>query len=161
MTIHYFVTICTRNRECLFGDIIAGEMRLNDAGKMVNQCWIDIPIHFPDVKLDQFVIMPNHVHGILTIVNPRRGTACRAPTGRTTWWQRNYYEHIIRNEESLARIRKYIANNPENWDSDDENPTIGFIFNMTRTHIIPEKEICWIPVFFVESKFGIFNLRPK
>ena len=89
------------------------------------------------------------------------GTACRAPTGRTTRWQRNYYEHIIRNEESLARIRKYIANNPENWDSDDENPTIGFIFNMTRTHIIPEKEICWIPVFFVESKFGIFNLRPK
>ena len=65
----YFVTICTRNRECLFGGIENGRMTLNDAGMIAHQCWQDIPAHFPHIMLDTFVIMPNHIHGILVITN--------------------------------------------------------------------------------------------
>ena len=65
----YFITICTHEREPLFGDVVGGEMHLNDAGRIAEQCWLDIPNHFPHVELDEFVIMPNHVHGILWIVD--------------------------------------------------------------------------------------------
>jgi REP element-mobilizing transposase RayT len=74
----YFVTICTRERECLFGHVVNGEMRLNDAGEIARRCWEDIPDHFPLAELDAFVIMPNHVHGIIVV--PGKGTACRALT---------------------------------------------------------------------------------
>lgn len=65
----YFVTVCTKNRECLFGEIENGEMKLNDAGKIAYQCWQNIPMHFPHVATDRFEIMPNHIHGILFINN--------------------------------------------------------------------------------------------
>ena len=64
----YFVTICTLDRACLFGEIMQGEMWLNDCGRVAEKCWLDIPSHFPHVELDAFVIMPNHIHGILWIV---------------------------------------------------------------------------------------------
>lgn len=153
----YFVTICTRNRECLFGDVLNGQMRLNDAGKMAEQCWRAIPEHFPHVVLDAFVVMPNHVHGILCIHDTRVGANNYSPLppvmplgvphgtsktvgsvvrgfkiGVTKWmrshtathdvWQRNYHEHIIRDEHSLARIREYIVDNPTQWALDRENP---------------------------------------
>ncbi|GIV55248.1 MAG: hypothetical protein KatS3mg040_0016 [Candidatus Kapaibacterium sp.] len=63
----YFVTICTQGRACLFGQVVEGQMRLNEAGHIAQQCWTDIPNHFPHVQLDVFIIMPNHVHGILVI----------------------------------------------------------------------------------------------
>jgi REP element-mobilizing transposase RayT len=63
----YFVILCTQNRECLFGDIVDGGMRMNDAGNIARQCWDDIPIHFPHVDLDGFVVMPNHIHAIVVI----------------------------------------------------------------------------------------------
>ena len=75
----YFVTLCTQRRECLFGDIVNGEMVMNDAGRLVGKCWSDIPIHFLRVELDEFVIMPNHVHGIV-VITTGTGTACRAHT---------------------------------------------------------------------------------
>ena len=65
----YFVTICTQSRECLFGEIVDGGMRLNSAGDITCQCWDDIPTHFPHVDLDAFVVMPNHVHGIVVITD--------------------------------------------------------------------------------------------
>ncbi|MCP9441172.1 MAG: hypothetical protein NNA20_01135 [Nitrospira sp.] len=149
----YFVTIVTQNRACLFGEVVDGAMRLNEIGKIVRQCWLDIPAHFAHTELDEFVVMPNHVHGIIVIIDGR-GTACRAPTeqfGRpvtgsiptvirsfksavTTHitqqrgtpgapvWQRNYYEHIIRNEGELHGIREYITNNPLQWAMDREHP---------------------------------------
>ena len=160
----YFVTICTRDRECLLGEITVGadsrvfpEMRLNDAGRAVQQCWIAIPDHFPHVELDVFVVMPNHVHGIVVIVDGR-GTACRAPTAEQfgcpvsgsiptifrsfksavtkcinemrgtrgeKLWQRNYWEHIVRNESELNRIREYIQNNPAQWELDKLYPGGG------------------------------------
>jgi len=149
----YFVTICTQGRACQFGEVIDGEMRLNHAGKIVEECWSAIPDHFPSVEMDKFTIMPNHIHGILVMCG--RGTACRAPTAeqfgkprpgslptimrsfksavtirinqmRSTpgqpIWQRNYYEHIIRNDGALGRIREYIAYNPAKWADDPENP---------------------------------------
>jgi putative transposase len=70
----YFVTICTQDRACLFGDVVNGEMLLNAAGRMVQTVWDDVPNHYPGVELDAFVVMPNHVHGIVVV-------AGFAPTG--------------------------------------------------------------------------------
>jgi REP element-mobilizing transposase RayT len=150
----YFVTIVTHGRECLFGDVVDGQMQLNNAGRFAEQCWLDIPHHFLHVELDAFVVMPNHVHGIIVIpdfVGAKNfsplpdgtpflsrsrtiGSVVRGfKIGVTKWlrinidisavWQRNYYEHIIRNEESLDRIREYIVNNPLQWAVDRENPS--------------------------------------
>jgi putative transposase len=63
----YFITVCTHNREFLFGGIVDGKMAMNNAGRMAKKCWFDIPIHFPHVALDTFIIMPNHIHGVLVI----------------------------------------------------------------------------------------------
>ena len=63
----YFLTICTQNQKCLFGNVVNGEMVLNDAGRVAEQCWCDIPVYFPHVALDAFIIMPNHIHGVLVI----------------------------------------------------------------------------------------------
>ncbi len=63
----YFITLCTQNRERLFGEILNGEMRLNEFGKIAHQCWLEIPNHFPHVQLDEFVIMPDHIHGIIVL----------------------------------------------------------------------------------------------
>jgi REP element-mobilizing transposase RayT len=69
----YFVTICTKNHECIFGSIINGKMILNEKGRIVDKCWKGIPVHFLNTELDNFVIMPNHIHGIL-ILNDSVGT---------------------------------------------------------------------------------------
>ena len=149
----YFVTICTHGRECLFGEIMDGEMRLNAAGQAAQAEWVRLPERFQSIELDEFVIMPNHLHGIILVgagLAPpdsgaaSRGAASSAPTlghilrafksisaiavnrllGRSgrSLWQRNYYEHIVRSENELARIREYIANNPAQWALDRENP---------------------------------------
>jgi putative transposase len=162
----YFVTICTQNRACLFGEVVDGTMLLNDAGRMIQTAWDDIPVHYAGVAIDAFVVMPNHIHGIVVLVGaapcgrPPLGQAsssgqARGPTPtmaislpdvvhrfktlttkqyadgvkQSGWlpfpghlWQRNYYEHIIRDEESLSRIRQYIADNPAQWALDRENP---------------------------------------
>jgi hypothetical protein len=163
----YFVTIVTHQRQCLFGAIVDGAMRLNEWGAIAERCWMEIPQHYPHVILDAFVIMPNHVHGIIilnennfngSIVgaigannhspfvgannhSPQRNDRPRGTThtigsivrgfkiGVTKWfrqhtdiynvWQRNYYEHIIRNEIELNKIREYILNNSLNWETDE------------------------------------------
>ncbi len=146
----YFVTICTRDRACLFGDVVDGQMRVNDCGQVVVDSWLWLPGQYPHVDLDEWVVMPNHLHGIMILTGPDgRGGSRTAPTknhkpiGRLIGafktvstkclntmrstpglpvWQRNYYEHIIRNEESLHRIRQYIVGNPARWEEDPENP---------------------------------------
>ena len=162
------MTICTENRECMFGDVVEGKIALADPGRMAESVWRDLPEHYPGVALDEFVVMPNHLHGIVILVGAGHAnvepvgagaSACPEP-GRpqgvaptlslpdvvhrfkslTTaryrqavrnqgWppfngrlWQRNYYEHVIRDEEELDRARKYIAENPLRWDQDPENP---------------------------------------
>jgi len=204
----YYITICTHDRSHYFGTIQNGEVAFSDMGKIVEQYWCEIPNHFPFVQLDEWVIMPNHVHGIIAIENFGTGAATGSgdsdncyhrcnhhhhrdkampgrdkampgrdkampclykcnkcnnngnihPTnnkipisrfqnqGRGTIsaiigsyksvctktinksqnkipfaWQPRFHDHIIRDEIALNRIRKYIANNPTNWDSDDLN----------------------------------------
>jgi hypothetical protein len=75
----YFVTICTHDRRCLFGEVVDKQMILNEAGQIVEECWHGIPCHFLHAALYEFIVMPNHIHGIVAIANGR-GTACRAPT---------------------------------------------------------------------------------
>ncbi len=79
----YFITIVTQERTCLFGDVVDGQMRLNDTGEIVRQCWLDIPAHFPNTGLDEFVVMPNHVHGIIVIVGAGSPRPYNAPDAQT------------------------------------------------------------------------------
>ncbi|MCZ4693613.1 transposase [Ancylomarina euxinus] len=181
----YFITICCQDRTCLFGKIDKGEMILNEAGKMIESEWLALKSRFPNIVLDEFVVMPNHFHGILGIVDknavvptnnnvetPLAGVQNNktgkpdigqpqgsAPTGITptiktnptvgniigafksitsveyikgietkNWnqfkkrlWQRNYWEHIIRNDGAFDRISEYIQNNPRKWNEDKLN----------------------------------------
>ncbi|MCL4535111.1 MAG: transposase [Bacteroidetes bacterium] len=184
----YFVTICIQNRaSLLFGDIVDGSGVLpSQAGAMVAQAWSDLPLRFPWIRLDAFVVMPNHIHGVIFIERQDRARAigkgerdlhsssayasgpsdgkhrsnqagdCTAwPRGTSEgslgriiqafkslttreyiigvrdrrWppflgklWQRNYYEHIVRGEDELDRIRHYIDDNPLKWQIDQDNP---------------------------------------
>ena len=80
---YYFVTICTHEKQCYFGDVVDGEMHLSQIGKIARQYWLEIPQHSKYTYLDKFVIMPNHVHGIIVIDNPdnpSRDVACYVPT---------------------------------------------------------------------------------
>jgi len=160
----YFVTICTCNKECLFGDVVDGKMELSEIGTIADNCWNDIPNHFQNVSSDYFVVMPNHIHGIINIVGakhshlmstdkistlPANASPLR-PNGTDSGslgaiiqnfksvttrkinrilkrrdiplWQRNYYEHVVRNNDDLNEIREYIINNPLKWELDKENP---------------------------------------
>ena len=156
----YFITVCTQNRQCLFGVLKDGEVILSVAGQMIFRWWTELNRRFPSVETAEFVVMPNHIHGIVVIsvgadlcVGPgSNGGQCAhagAPLARIVqWfktmttneyirgvkdkslppfsgrlWQRNYYEHVIRSEQSLSRIRQYVADNPARWDFDRENPS--------------------------------------
>jgi putative transposase len=148
----YFVTICTQDRKYLFGDIKQSRMLMNYVGHAVVECWNDIQTHFPHVELDEFIVMPNHIHGVAMIsdVGARHAVPLPEQFGKPVsgslptiiWsfksavtkhinelrqtpgsqlWQRNYWEHIIRNEQELNRIREYIRNNPMQWGMDRLN----------------------------------------
>lgn len=184
----YFITFCTHNRLCLFGDIVDGQMYLNDAGRIVVDEWTKTPEIRNEIILDKWVVMPNHFHGIMIITNDtfRNGTdtpGCIIPTlqGRSggladqgsqvglvfqkgasgysgkgdrrvaptgpkprsigaimagyksavtkrinemcqtpgmALWQRNYWEHVIRDESEMNSLRQYVQNNPAQWESD-------------------------------------------
>jgi len=105
---------------------------------IVQQIWDDLPTHYHGIDLDAFIVMPNHVHGIIILADQsaRRHAIPEIVRGFKTFsargvneragksgvlWQRGYYEHVIRNEKALDRIRVYIANNPARWADDPEN----------------------------------------
>jgi len=166
---YYFITIRAHNREHLFGEIVDGHMVLNVAGEMVRGLWYEITNDFPNVALHDFVVMPNHIHGIIQIkyrgtvgvplvgtlnvdgeincngIHNKRAPIKGAPTvgniigafkSKTTntyitmvknntlppfnkrIWQRNYYEHVVRDENDYVRIAEYIENNPSTWNDD-------------------------------------------
>ena len=154
----YFVTICTYQRRNTFGTVIDGNMVLSQWGEIVNNEWRRTETVRANVELDAFVIMPNHLHGVVLIVEdePANKSASenhnanlQKPAGslgqiighfksiatkriRTVAaareapvWQRGYYEHIIRNEESLNEIRAYIISNPGRWSADSLNISGG------------------------------------
>lgn len=158
----YFITICCQNRICRFGEIINNEMVLNDFGKIAHDEWIKTTELRPNVELGKFVIMPNHIHGIIRLSRrgelhspenedvfdtpqpPENEGVCKTPPRSPSQtvgaivrgykssvtkqlhllgfdeqlWQRNYYEHIIRNEQSYQTISNYIINNPAKWNND-------------------------------------------
>ncbi|SHF17245.1 transposase [Dysgonomonas macrotermitis] len=152
----YFVTICTQNMKCIFGEVTDGKIEyrdsdvgaglcsalnskivhLSDIGVIVQNQWLSLPQRFPTIELFNFIVMPNHFHGIIHIrteQNPAPTlsdiicafksitTKIRNKSFHTTGqkiWQRNYYEHIIRNDRSLIQIADYISSNPVNWQSD-------------------------------------------
>ena len=175
------MTICTQNRECLFGAVVDGQSALTGSGEMIESVWCELPDHYPGVAVDAFVVMLNHIHGIVILVGagapacPEPGQPQGVPdrpgkpqgvggelgqpqgvaptlslpdvvhrfksltTARyrrevrdSGWqpfagrlWQRNYYEHVIRDEDELDRVRQYIAENPLRWDEDPENPEVA------------------------------------
>lgn len=145
----YYVTICTFDGECLFGKVNKETMILNEVGKNADRCWLKIPEHCSNVKLYDYIVMSNHIHGIIELVNENVGVqyleplqhryqhiipqsvgsiVCGFKVGVSKWvrkntnvkyvWQRNYYEHIIRNEKDLFRIQNYINENPLRWSED-------------------------------------------
>ncbi|PMB21184.1 transposase [Fischerella thermalis CCMEE 5205] len=165
----YFVTICTRDRTCFFGDVIDGKVDLSEIGKIAQLYWAEIPSHFDHTYIDAYAIMPNHVHGIVVIDRPhnvetrhgqtRHGASLHQPQTQpidqsnkfaplksgslqaiinaykssvTRWcrkngqenfgWQSRFYDHVIRADSSLDRIREYILNNPSKWEDDKDNP---------------------------------------
>jgi len=167
----YYITVVTHNRELLFGEVVDGEMKLSNLGQIAQREWERLPKRFNQIELGAFVVMPDHVHGIIIIHDNRRGTAGvlriivpgrirRAPTGETVIverfgkpvpgsiptiirsyksavalrinyarpsdstpvWQKNYYEHVIRNEQDMQAKWDYIESNPANWENDNENP---------------------------------------
>jgi len=144
----YFVTMCTWQRESIFGEIVDGNIHLNDCGLIINTAWSWLKEQYPYLKSFAHVIMPNHFHGIL-LFDRTLGGSRTAPTERikplgrilgafktrstklvnelrqtsgSPIWQRNYYERIIRNESELNRISDYIVSNPANWIDDENNP---------------------------------------
>jgi REP element-mobilizing transposase RayT len=182
----YYVTVCAFEKKCIFGSIVEQQMRENECGAIVREQWFESARKRREIELDAFVIMPNHLHGILWIVGPivgpsgarpdgssriragsrgplgptrapQRGTSDRAesrgsrvvppmePRSLASWaagfkaavtsrirrlwdepnapvWQEDYYEHIIRDEAELNRIREYISTNPLRWGTDRYNP---------------------------------------
>ncbi|MBN2425786.1 MAG: transposase [Calditrichaceae bacterium] len=171
---YYFITLCTKDRQHLFGEIVNGKMIYNTSGEIVHDEWLKTAEIRDSIELDESVVMPNHFHGIIKINNPDMVGARRAVPLQNTEqqsarqkteqfgkpvsgsiptivrsfksavtkkineirktlglyvWQKNYgishafrhYEHIIRNENELYRIRTYIKDNPKNWETDKEN----------------------------------------
>lgn len=132
----YFVTICTHQRRHLFGEISNHIMRLTSAGDTATVCWQAIPQHYPDVALDAFVVMPNHMHGILflsgssgefrtilgRVINAYKGAVTARLRSHVSSdvviWQGRYHDHIIRDDASLNRIRDYVTDNPLRWSED-------------------------------------------
>lgn len=157
---YYFVTICTKDHKHFFGDVVSDDMLLSPIGEIVAQEWINTEIIRPNVRLDEWVIMPNHMHMIVIITHkvetPRRGVStprhAQTMAASKKWkantlgsiigqfkgkctrliraqgysdfaWQTRFYDHIIRSEEALHKLRHYIAHNPMNWGQDRENET--------------------------------------
>ncbi|GAA3968692.1 transposase [Mucilaginibacter dorajii] len=148
----YYITICTKQRLHYFGDIVASvdenQVSLNKTtiGEIAYTNWIEIPIHHPFIELDEFILMPNHLHGIIFINRPdkidwqlnkfgaqsknlasaMRGYKASVKTYATTneiefSWQPRYFDRVIRNEKEYQNVREYIFKNPENWLANGDN----------------------------------------
>lgn len=150
----YFVTICTHQHSEIFGEVIKDQVVLSTIGEIAEKCWEEIPQHFINVELDYFIIMPNHLHGIIIInetkdrmgrdvkfnvptennfysrMSPKKDSLsvivrtykaavsrkCNLSKLSTPIWQSSFYDRIIRNEKELYQIRKYIDQNPMQWE---------------------------------------------
>jgi putative transposase len=133
----YFVTICTHERQQFFGYIADGEMHLSPIGQIVDSHWQDLPHHFPHVNAEVYVIMPNHLHGMVLIEDDHRSKSATLGTLIGTFkaavtrhvhrdisdppvplWQTRYHDHIIRSATTYETIYHYVLTNPERWTDD-------------------------------------------
>jgi putative transposase len=169
----YYITICTQDRKCLFGEILNGRIALSECGRIVDDWWQNIPDRYPGVILDEYAIMPNHMHAVIIIggdvdngvgaihelplrikrrgmilskiigyfkMNSARQINQTQNTPGCPVWQRNYWEHVIRNERSLYKIREYIHGNPWHWAWDGENPERKITYQRARAiHELPQR----------------------
>lgn len=152
----YFVTICTQDKVLSLGEIRGGEFHFYPAGQIAHDYWLEIPRHHAGVEIDQFVIMPNHMHGLLRLphkdwrTSPKRKNEFRSPAkgtlgsivrsykaavsyaakknGLALEWQGLYWDHVVRDNESLLSIREYIWQNPRNWTWDSRNPAVAHFY---------------------------------
>jgi REP element-mobilizing transposase RayT len=134
----YFITVCTHDRTHLFGEIVDGKMRRSPAGELVAATWQWLSTQYSYVRLDEWCVMPNHLHGILILAGGEQSTR-RKTVGRligafktvstkqinesrdtpgAVVWQRNFWERIVREYPELEGVREYIRNNPANWPTD-------------------------------------------
>ncbi|HEY0704640.1 MAG TPA: transposase [Candidatus Acidoferrales bacterium] len=142
----YFLTICTHEWRPIFGDIAGGVLHASKCGTIVSECWFELPYHYARLKLGDFTVMPNHVHGLISLHDPvgaglrparrsdsvseivrafksfssRRIHAAVANAPKNIW-QRGFYDRIVRNSDECSRIRRYIRRNAERWEYDREN----------------------------------------
>jgi REP element-mobilizing transposase RayT len=162
----YFVTICVTDHEQLFGTIEQGDVSLTACGEIVRKTWEEMAERYPYVAIDDFVVMPNHMHGLLVlngdpevlvkVQNPIRSlsrlvasfktlSAKRVNAHRNTpgqsLWQQNYWDRIVRNEKELNRIREYILCNPSRWEADRLNPDAEIRMNESVTN---RKDVEWM-----------------
>ncbi|MGX3021292.1 REP-associated tyrosine transposase [Ursidibacter sp. B-7004-1] len=129
----YFVTICTKNRNCLLSNIINGKVQLSEIGVMIEETLKNLLNDYPQSEFSNYVIMPNHLHFIWfnqdnvllsDLVRKLKGITAKKYREMMnnqiyeSLWQRSFYEHIIRNEEDFLRIWEYIENNPLQWHLD-------------------------------------------
>lgn len=146
----YFITVCVQQRAALFGTISNGHLLLNDAGRMIEDWYKALGNKFPQLQTDAFICMPNHIHMLLHLLDQNAEAEARLLSiseviqwfktmttnayirgvKQSDWspfqgrlWQRNYWEHIVRDEKSLESIRDYIINNPKTWENDHLNNT--------------------------------------
>ncbi len=132
---HYFITVCTTRRRPIFGWLESDGVHLSKPGAVALAAWHDLLNHHEAIQLDEFVVMPDHVHGIVTLTNASQGVVARRPslgavvggfkscaarqinrlrgTSGAAVWQRGYYDRIIPNQRALGYVRRYIAMNPE------------------------------------------------
>ena len=143
----YVVTLCTEQRICLFGEVVEDTMMRSTAGEVIASWWESIPIQFPAATLDAMIVMPNHLHGIImigvddpeqertglptlsrimqwfksmTTVDYARGVRSHGWSPfPTRLWQPGFYDHLIRDDRDLDRIRSYIESNPAMWEKDE------------------------------------------
>lgn len=160
----YFLTICSHLKEPVFGEIAEEAIVLNDWGEIVEQEWLQTDAARHYVGTDQYVVMPNHFHGILWLrrgvvqlsnVQPQSlGAVVRAFKSASTKrinelrgtpgapvWQRNYYERVIRDDAELNRARDYIINNPVKWSDDPESPSFRLASNLQPPISYPQTPI--------------------
>lgn len=129
----YFITICTKEKAHYFGEIIKDEMILSKVGIIADLLWYELKNRFTHIEFDDFVIMPNHIHAIITLMETDKPISVSTVIGGyksavtkhcnrlklDMVWQSRFYDSIIRNEAMYNNIKNYIQNNPVNWQSDD------------------------------------------
>ena len=126
----YFLTLCSKERRCIFGTVQDESVVHSEAGKAVARAWVQIPALHPSYLIDAFVVMPNHLHGILvhhggatpvpTVVGLFKSRASRL--AGASLWQRSFHDRVIRDEAELTAFREYVQTNPLRWTLDRENP---------------------------------------